>query len=292
MSADTQTSEAITRKSASNLALAFGLLPPRKRQAMSALYAFCREVDDVADEETVPVDIRRQQLADWREDVRQACHGGSPSFPVNRELKPIIAEYRLPFSLFDELVLGVETDLDTFRFPDHASLDLYCYRVASVVGLLSIEIFGYQDPRCRDYAIALGKALQLTNILRDVGNDAARGRIYIPQVDLEQFEVSPQEILEGRTSDRFQRLAQHLADRARQFYQAARSLLPETDRRSMVAAELMGTVYWKLLCHLEAHQFPVLSSTPYKLSKAHKVLILLNAGIRFKLNLSFANYGG
>lgn len=288
---DVQTSENITRKSASNLAIAFALLPPRKRAAMSALYAFCREVDDVADEESVPTSQRREQLQAWRSDVQLACTGGEPRFAVNRELKPIIAEFHLPFELFHELILGVETDLDTFRFPTHTELDLYCYRVASVVGLLSIEIFGYHDPGCRKYAVALGKALQLTNILRDVGNDAARGRIYIPQEDLQRHQVTEQEILNGIDSDRFQNLARHLAHRARGFYAEAKSLLPESDRRSMVAAELMGTVYWKLLRHLETHRFPVLDTTPTKLSRARKIFIVLGAGLRFKLHLPFAHYG-
>ena len=147
-------SRAITRKSASNLALAFVLLPRAKRDAMSALYAFCREVDDVADDESVPVEKRRAQLADWRADVRRACENERPQFAVNRELQPVIARYRLSFALFDELIKGCEMDLDIKRYENFERLELYCYRVASVVGLLSIEIFGYQNPACRDYAIS------------------------------------------------------------------------------------------------------------------------------------------
>src|SRR5688572_15029740 len=147
-----QDSRTITRKSASNLALAFILLPKARRDGMSALYAFCREVDDVADEESVPVATRRAQLAAWREDVRRACAGEAAQFPVNRELSPIIKTYGLPFALFDELIQGCEMDLDTQRYEDFAALEKYCYRVASVVGLLSIEIFGHKNPACRDYA--------------------------------------------------------------------------------------------------------------------------------------------
>src|SRR5208337_2892721 len=131
-------SRAITRKSASNLALAFVLLPKAKRDAMSALYAFCREVDDVADEESAPLEKRRAELAAWREDVRRAVDGGAPEFAVNRELQPVIAQYRLPFPHFDELIRGVEMDLDINRHPTFADLEEYCYRVASVVGLLSV----------------------------------------------------------------------------------------------------------------------------------------------------------
>ena len=153
-----QQSRAITRKSASNLALAFVLLPRPKRDAMSALYAFCRNVDDIADEESAPVDERRKQLADWRADVARACQNQSPQFAVNRELQPIIRQFSLPFELFDELIKGCEMDLDIKRYENFEQLELYCYRVASVVGLLSIHIFGYRNPATREYAIALGKA--------------------------------------------------------------------------------------------------------------------------------------
>src|SRR5580698_6334175 len=193
-----QHSRAITRKSASNLALAFILLPKPRRDAMAALYAFCRSVDDVADEEAAPVEQRRKQLAEWRADIKRACENQSPEFAVNRELQPVIQQYSLPFELFDELIKGCEMDLDIKRYENFEQLELYCYRVASVVGLLSIQIFGYRNPATRDYAISLGKALQLTNILRDVKTDAARGRIYLPESELKKFSVPEDDILNGR----------------------------------------------------------------------------------------------
>jgi hypothetical protein len=186
-------SRSITRKSASNLALAFVLLPRAKRDAMCALYAFCREVDDVADEDTQPAELRAAKLGQWREDIRRACAGSQPQFAVNRELAPILHRYRLPFELFDQLIQGCEMDLTTHRYADRQALELYCYRVASVVGLLSIEIFGYRHPACRAYAVSLGQALQLTNILRDVQTDARRGRIYLPQSELARFGVTEAE---------------------------------------------------------------------------------------------------
>ncbi len=285
------TSEQITRKSASNLALAFILLPEAKRQAMTALYAFCREVDDIADEDSSPVARRREELGRWREDIRRTCSGGESEFGVNRELAPFVAQYRLPFNLFDELIRGVEMDLDQLTYPDSATLEAYCYRVASVVGLLSIEIFGYQDPRCRDYAIALGQALQHTNILRDIGNDAGRGRIYIPQSELEQHGVAVAEITGGKDSERFQALCRTLAGNARGYFRKARELLPEVDRKSMIAAELMGAVYWRLLCELEARKFPVLQEKPFKLSKGRKVALVLLAAARVKWRFPVAQYG-
>src|SRR5215470_6234533 len=250
-------SRTITRKSASNLALAFVLLPRAKRDGMSTLYAFCREVDDVADDESSAVERRREQLASWREDVQRACSNQTPRFAVNRELQAAIKQYRLPFEYFDELIRGVEMDLDIKRYNDYEQLDLYCYRVASVVGLLSIEIFGYKNAACRDYAIYLGKALQLTNILRDVRSDAERGRIYLPLSELRRFNVAPEEILRLEYSQRFFELATSVAQRARHFYRMAKDTLPAADRRSMVAAELMGTVYWRLLHKLERQRFDV-----------------------------------
>ena len=286
-----QESQTITRKSASNLALAFVLLPRAKREGMSVLYAFCREVDDVADDESVPVGQRRDLLAGWREDVRRAYGDEAPHFPVNRELRPVIQQYRLPFEHFDELLRGVEMDLDIKRYETYEELEVYCYRVASVVGLLSIEIFGYRQPACRDYAVYLGKALQLTNILRDVRADAARGRIYLPLRELERFHVSPEEILRLEHSKRFVELARSVAQRARNFYRLAQETLPNADRRSMIAAELMGSVYWRLLRKLEREEFAVFGPRPTRLSKGQKLLLILRTWYRFVSGAMSPNYG-
>lgn len=284
-------SRTITRKSASNLALAFVLLPRAKRDGMSALYAFCREVDDIADNETVSVEQRREQLATWREDIKRACSNVPPRFAVNRELQAHINEYHLPFEYFDELIRGVEMDLDIKRYDNYEQLELYCYRVASVVGLLSIEIFGYQDPACRDYAIYLGKALQMTNILRDVRSDAERGRIYLPLAELHRFNVAPEEILKFEYSQKFFALASSAAQRARNFYQLARETLPPADRRSMVAAELMGTVYWRLLRKLERRRFDVFGLKKTRLNKGQKLLLIVRTWYRFASGAMAPNYG-
>jgi 15-cis-phytoene synthase len=286
-----QESRTITQKSASNLALAFVLLPRAKRDGMSALYAFCREVDDVADDEDAPVEQRRVQLAAWRADLQRACGTEQPQFTVNRELQPVIHTYRLPFEYFDELIRGVEMDLDIKRYEDYERLDLYCYRVASVVGLLSIEIFGYKNPACRDYAIHLGKALQLTNILRDVRSDAERGRIYLPLSELKRFNVSSEEILRHEYSQRFFDLASDVAGRARHFYRLASETLPREDRRGMVAAELMGSVYWRLLRKLEARRFNVFGVKPMRLNRGQKLLLILRTWIRFASGAMSPDYG-
>jgi phytoene synthase len=286
-----QQSQQITRQSASNLALAFVLLPPPRREAMSALYAFCRQVDDVADEDTVPEAQRAAALASWRADIRRACEGATPEMAVNRELQPVIQQFKLPFHLFDELIQGCETDLHTRRYADFDTLERYCYRVASVVGLLSIEIFGYQNPAARGYAVALGQALQLTNILRDVRTDAARGRIYLPQSELQRAGVTEAEILEGRYSDRYQQLAEAVAERARHFYQTARQTLPPEDRRSMIAAELMGAVYWQLLRKLESRRFDVFGPQPIRLGKPRKLWLVFRTWCKLSLGQTSPNYG-
>jgi phytoene synthase len=286
-----QASRTITRKSASNLAFAFILLPRPKRDGMSALYAFCREVDDVADDESVPVELRRARLAAWRADIRLACDAAHPQFPVNQELQPFIQRHHLPFDLFDELLKGVEMDLDVKRYADYAELELYCYRVASVVGLLSIEIFGYRNPACRDFAVYLGKALQLTNILRDVRSDAERGRIYLPLAELARHQVPPAEILGLQYSPRFYALAADVAQRARHFYRQARLTLPAEDRRSMAAAELMGSVYWRLLRKLERRRFDVFGPKPARLGKGQKILLVLRTGLRLASGTMAPAYG-
>jgi 15-cis-phytoene synthase len=284
-------SRVITRNSASNLALAFLLLPRPKRDAMSVLYAFCREVDDVADNESAPADKRREQVAAWRADIRRACAGETPQFIVNRELQPVIREYRLPFPLFDELLKGCEMDFDTKRYENFEQLELYCYRVASVVGLLSIEIFGYQNPACRNYAVDLGKALQLTNILRDVRTDAQRGRIYLPLDEMKKCGVLPEEILRYEYSDRFAQLAADVAGRAKSFYRRARQTLPAEDRQTMIAAELMGSVYWRLLQKLEQQQFKVFGPEPARLNKIQKTLLIVQAWLHLAFRAATPNYG-
>lgn len=286
-----QDSQTITRKSASNLALAFILLPRDKRFEMAALYAFCREVDDVADEEKVPVETRREGLQAWREDIWKACNGRAPKMTVNQELQPAIERFNLPFELFDELIKGVEMDLDICRYETMAELEQYCYRVASVVGLLSIEIFGYTNPACKSYAIYLGKALQLTNILRDVRSDAERGRVYLPLEECRRFGVDPKDILANRYSPEYYKLASSIARTAHSFYAMAKDTLPLADRRSMATAELMGSVYWRLLKKLERRQFNVFDFEQTRLNKIQKGFLIFRTWYRVWSGNLMPNYG-
>jgi phytoene synthase len=193
--------------------------------------------------------------------------------------------------LFDDLLKGCEMDLDTKRYENFEQLELYCYRVASVVGLLSIGIFGYKNPATRDYAVYLGKALQLTNILRDVKTDAARGRIYLPLAELKKSNVGEAEVLDSKYSDRYFTLAAGIASRAKRFYQLAQKTLPPEDRKAMVAAELMGSVYWQLLQKIEAKQFNVFGAQPVRLDRPHKLALIFRSWLRFVIGSTSSNYG-
>ena len=253
---------------------------------MVALYAFCREVDDVADDDTVPLAKRAEKLHQWRDDIRRACEWGEPQFEVCRELRPFIREYNLPFSLFDELLIGMESDLQKMRYRDFDELKLYCHRAASVVGLLSIRIFGCDSKAAQCYAENLGQALQLTNILRDVAEDAERGRIYLPQSLLEKHGVSEQSILDGQSSVGFENVARELADRAWAYYKLTADSLPGEHRQDVLILEAMAGIYWRLLEKMRKIDFDVLSDErqSIRLGKWSKLAIGMQTkfAVRFK----------
>ncbi len=238
----------ITRQSGSSFYYAFQILSREKRRAIYALYAFCRVVDDCVDEAggEGEAGLRR-----WLAEVRR-CYTGQPETELGRELAEAVARFPVPRACFEEIVAGCRMDLETRRYRRWEDLRLYCERVASAVGLASIEVFGYAEPGTRRYAVELGLALQLTNILRDVAADAARDRVYIPQEDLDRFGVSEQGLLQatreaGRRPPGLDALLTFEAERARSHYAAASAQLPPPDRRSMLAAEIMAAVYRALL---------------------------------------------
>jgi phytoene synthase len=240
-----------------NFYYSFVFLPPNKRRAIEAVYAFARRGDDIADEGLPPEEARRR-LTRYREAL-VACYAGERELaePGLQALAASIREFKIPRQPFEDLILGLEMDLNGARYQTFEELSLYCYRVASTIGLIAIEIFGYSDPRARDYAVNLGKALQLVNIVRDVGSDAQRGRIYVPGEDLERFGLRPQDLLARVYNDAFVRLMQFESGRARQFFAAARRSLPLQDRRAMVTAEIMGAIYWRLLRRIEEQRYRV-----------------------------------
>jgi len=256
----------ITRTSKSNLALAFISLGRERRRDITTFYAFCRVIDDIADDVDLGVEGKRRRLSEWRESLRRARPNES-SFAV--DVRNLIAKYALTPEMLEEIIAGVEMDLSIKRYRTFDELRVYCYRVASAVGLVSIEIFGYRNPACKEYAIQLGLALQITNIIRDVGKDLHAGRIYLPLEDLARFNYSEKELQDRQHDDRFVRLMQFEAARAREFFARAAEALPAEDRKSMVAAEIMASIYRGLLRRMELDKFHVFEKE-YGLNKLEK----------------------
>src|SRR5215468_8287535 len=257
---------AITRQSKSNLALAFVSLGRERKRDITVFYAFCRVVDDIADSSELSVTEKRVHLANWRQMLRAGAPG---ELPLARDVRQLIDKYSLPPEMLEEIIAGVEMDLRILRYPTFKELRLYCYRVASAVGLVSIEIFGYRNPRCRDYAINLGLALQMTNIIRDVWKDFQAGRIYLPQEDLARFQYREADLQEQKYNEHFLQLMQFEATRAREFFAHAAATLPAEDRRTMAPAELMASIYRALLRRIELDNFRVFENE-YRLSKPEK----------------------
>ncbi|MEW5890504.1 MAG: presqualene diphosphate synthase HpnD [Pseudomonadota bacterium] len=227
--------------SGSSFYYSFLFLEPQQRQAITALYAFCREVDDVVDECTDP-QVAQHKLAWWRAEVA-AMYQGKASHPVTIALASALTRHNLPQEQFLEIIDGMEMDLQQNRYLDFKALHLYCYRVASVVGLLAAEIFGYQERQTLKYAHDLGIAFQLTNIIRDVGEDARRGRIYLPLDELKRYQVSTRDVLEGRYSDAFRALMEFQIERAEGYYEQALAKLPRGDRRAQRPGLVMAGIY-------------------------------------------------
>jgi len=242
--------------SGSSFYYAFLFLPPARRRAITALYAFCREVDDVVDE-TQDAQLAATKLAWWRQEIG-LLFDGKPQHPVSRALQPALAPYGITAERLNEIIDGVEMDLTQTRYLDFKGLERYCHLVAGVVGLLAAGIFGYRDSRTLDYARALGIAFQLTNIIRDVGEDARRNRIYLPVEDLQRYGVSAADVLQARHNDAFRSLMAFQASRARDWYALALSSLPEEDRRAQRPGLIMAAIYRTLLDEIERDGFQVL----------------------------------
>ena len=260
-------------KSGSSFYYSFLFLPPDKRRAITALYAFCREVDDVVDE-CSDAGVARTTLNWWRGQVAE-IYGGKPQHPVALALVPVAQQFNLAQEHLLEIIDGMEMDIDQPRYPDFKSLQLYCYRVASVVGLLSAEIFGYSDRRTLKYAHDLGIAFQLTNIIRDVGEDARRNRIYLPMDELRQFGVAAADILGARETENFHKLMAFQVERAQRYYRQALEHLPEADRKAQRAGLIMAAIYRATLDEVVASGCHVLKErislgTGYKLWLAFK----------------------
>tara|TARA_R110002049_G_scaffold28779_10_gene98217 strand:+ start:1509 stop:2342 length:834 start_codon:yes stop_codon:yes gene_type:complete len=249
-----------TAASGSSFYYGFLCLSAPRRRAIMALYAFCREVDDIVDEND-DQDAARAALDEWRAELDRV-YAGTPQHPVGRALADVVEQFDLPQEQLLEIVDGMEMDLDQHRYADFNALRLYCYRVASVVGLLSAEIFGYRERATLRYASDLGLAFQLTNIIRDVGDDARRGRIYLPLDELARFGVSEDDIVAGRQTPAFTELMTFQCERARETYVRALAELPATDRRAQRPGLVMAAIYRRLLEEIEAGGYRVLGAPP------------------------------
>jgi phytoene synthase len=243
-------------QSGSSFYYSFLFLPAERRRAITALYAFCREVDDVADEVS-DVGVARTKLAWWRTEVAN-LFAGHPQHPVTRALAPFVAPFGLDAARMNEIIDGMEMDLTHHRYGDFDALKLYCHRAAGVVGQLSASIFGYRNPATLEYAEALGTAFQLTNIIRDVGEDARRGRVYLPADELARFGLDVQDILARRSDERFARVMEFQAERAASYYALAQAKLAPEDRRAQRAGLIMAAIYRALLDEIRRDGFRVL----------------------------------
>ena len=243
-------------KSGSSFYYSFLFLPPQRRQAITALYAFCREVDDVVDECTDQA-LARTKLIWWRKEVAQ-MQNGAPTHPVTRALAPHLHTFNIRGEHLQAVIDGMEMDLDQTRYLDFPALKRYCWHVASVVGIMSASIFGYTDPRTLQYAEKLGLAFQLTNIIRDVGEDARRGRIYLPISELQAYKVPASDLLNAKHSDRFVALMRFQTQRAQALYDEAMALLPAADRRAQRAGLIMAAIYRAVLDEIERDGFHML----------------------------------
>src|SRR3954447_5734824 len=234
----------ITRASKSNLAFAFVSLGKERRRDITTFYAFCRLIDDIADSTHLSGEEKARQLIAWR----RALHLPEADEPaLAAEIRQLMQRYPITPAMMEEIIDGVEMDLTISNYENFAALREYCYRVASAVGLVSIEIFGYKNPACKEYAVELGLALQLTNIIRDVGKDLVADRIYLPQEDLARFHYSEKELQDRQYNERFIELMEFEAARAREFFSNAAAALPDEDRKAMVAAEIMASIYRGIL---------------------------------------------
>ncbi|MCC6543348.1 MAG: presqualene diphosphate synthase HpnD [Nitrospirae bacterium] len=270
----------ITKESNSNFYYSFFFLPSEKRRALYSIYALCRCLDDVADNSGSRPEAS-ESLKRWTAEIIN-LYNGIPSHPVTVELKTYIDKYGIPQKYFLELIKGVEMDLAINRYNTFEELHKYCYRVASIVGLICAEVFGYKNAETMGYAVDLGIAMQLTNILRDIKSDAERGRIYLPTEDLEKFHYTETELLSSKYNKAFAELMKFETQRARDLYIRAEKTLPREDRKAMVAGEIMRAIYSRILDKIEASNYNVYDNPP-KLSKLQKIYIAISTWINIRL---------
>ena len=271
----------IAKKSRSSFYYAFNLLPAEKRDAMNTVYAFCRKTDDIVDEGNESDELKYEKLHKWRIEIEKSIDGHS-DYQLLNKLGKTISQFNIPLEPFFELVRGMEMDLQRKRYLTFEDLRLYCYRVASTVGLMCIEIFGYKHQSTKEFAINLGIALQLTNILRDIKNDAKNGRIYLPQEELVRFRYSEEEIIKNTYNSNFASLMKFEADRAKSYFDKATECLNLDDKASMFAARAMQHIYYKILNKIIDADYDIYSRN-IKVAKIEKVGIAVGVWAKYNL---------
>ena len=274
-----------TRKS--NFLLPILFLPPPKREAIETIYAFCRYSDDIVDEE-MDVKEKYRRLIAWTNELQLSLQGVS-RFTILNRLVGVIQKFNIPIQHFLDLLKGMEMDLVKNRYESFGELQQYCYRAASTVGLICAEVFGYHHERTKQYAINLGIALQLTNILRDIKTDAKKGRIYLPQEDLRRFGYTEEELLNSVYNDRFRALMKFECERAHEFYRSAKSCLAEDDKPLFTAARAMGNIYYLLLLRIERANYDIFTKR-IRLASPVKFLVAMILRLRNKLPKNFHRY--
>lgn len=276
-----------TKASGSNFYYSFFFLPRFRREAMYTVYTFCHEVDDTVDHPP-PGTNPHEQLSLWRQEIK-AVYQGTPQYPVTISLAAHVKQLGIPEEYLQELVTGMEMDLMHTRYTTFDDLYPYCYRVASIVGLICLKVFGTQDPRAQEYAVNLGVAFQLTNILRDVGADADRQRIYLPLEDLARFNYTEQQLFAKATSSQFLKLMKFEATRAHEFYNKAQAIydtLSRADRQSLLAAEIMRSVYFRILTRIQNSNYAVFG-TRISIPPSLRILIALGSYLRTTISNRF-----
>lgn len=269
-----QPAELITRQSKTNFYYSFLFLPKLKRQAIETVYAFCRLVDDIVDGD-LKVNDAHSELKLWRAEIKE-CFNGNPITNLGKSLQEVIQHFPIKQQYFQDLITGMEMDLNKCRYNNFEELENYCYHVAGVIGLMCIEIFGYKENSTKEYAINLGKALQLVNIARDLKEDLTRSRVYLPKDEMLKFGYSEQDLLSSTYNDKFIALMLNHCDRAQGFFQKAQNSLSPNDRKTMFAAEIMGAIYHKVLDKIIAQKYNVFDNR-IRLSNLEKAFVSIGA---------------
>ena len=278
-------SKDITRKSKTNFLYSFTLLPKEKNDAINTVYAFCRKTDDIVDDTKSSPEEKRANLEKWETELEAALMESS-SEPLLSKLSSVIKEFNIQHKPFFDLIRGMGMDLEKSRYETFDELYEYCYCAAGTVGLMCIEIFGYNNPKTREFAVALGVALQLTNIIRDVKKDADVGRIYIPKEDMDRFGYSEKDLLENKYNDKFIELMEFEADRARSYYQKANELLVKEDKGLMFSARIMGHIYFDLLKRIEKRKFNVFENI-VRVPRIKKIFLTFAVYFKYRLLYNF-----